>query len=176
MTTESLESTPLPAAGTYRMDPQRSTVAYSGRHMFGLGVVHATFEITSGELRIGDPPAASSVMVTIDANSFASGNAKRDSDVRAAALLDTATYPSITFTSDTLQWAGEHWLLSGTATAHSVSVPVQLVIERVSAEHGSIRVQAHAKHLDRYAFGVTRAKGMVGRHLDLNFDIHAVQA
>ncbi len=176
MTTESIASIPLPATGTYRIDPQRSTVGYSGRHMFGLGVVHATFGINSGELRIDDPPTTSSVAVSIDADSFSSGNAKRDKDVRSAALLDTATYPSITFTSDTLQWAGEHWLLTGAATAHGLSVPVQLVIERVTAEQGSINVQAHAKHLDRYAFGVKGSKGMVGRRLDLSFDIYAVLA
>jgi len=176
MTTESIASIPLPAVGTYRIDPQRSTVAYSGRHMFGLGVVHATFGITSGDLRIDDPPTTSMVTVSIDANSFASGNAKRDKDVRSSGLLDTATYPCITFTADTLQWTGQHWLLPGTAAAHGVPVPVQLVIERVTTEHGSIRVQAHAKHLDRYAFGVKGAKGMVGRHLDLSFDIYADRA
>ena len=33
--------------GTYRIDPDRSVIRYSGKHMFGLGTVHATFT-TSG--------------------------------------------------------------------------------------------------------------------------------
>ena len=49
MTAESTASTELPAAGTYRIHPEQSTVCYRGRHMFGLDVVNATFRINSGE-------------------------------------------------------------------------------------------------------------------------------
>jgi hypothetical protein len=39
-----------------------------------------------------------------------------------------------------------------------------------------MRVHASAHHLDRHAFGITGAKGMVGRHLDLDFDVLATRA
>lgn len=95
MTASSLASIDVPQPGSYRVDPQRSSVSYSGRHMFGLGVVHATFAIASGELRVADPSTASTVTVTVDAGSFHSTNAKRDQQVRSAALLDVAAYPTI---------------------------------------------------------------------------------
>src|ERR1700712_355731 len=103
MSTQDSTSIELPTVGVYVIDPMRSKVSYSGRHMFGLGSVHATFTINSGEVRILDPASASTVTVSIDANSFASGNAKRDKDVRAGGLLDCATYPAITFSSQDLQ-------------------------------------------------------------------------
>jgi len=37
-------------------------------------------------------------------------------------------------------------------------------------------VHAHVEHLDRYAFGVTKVKGMAGRYLDLDLDVFAVPA
>ncbi len=173
MTDETRATTDLPPAGTYRIHPEQSTVNYTGRHMFGLGTVHATFRINSGQFHIADPTTASSVTVSIDANSFTSGNAKRDQDVRAAGLLDTATYPEIAFASSNRRWDRDHWLLSGDVTAHGVTVPVEVIVDRITPELQGIRVQARAKHLDRYAFGVTGAKGMVGRHLDLNLDVYA---
>ena len=61
---------------------------YSGKHMFGLGTVHATFTVREGELRVGEPWTTSRVTVTVDAASFSSNSARRDKDVRSAGLLD----------------------------------------------------------------------------------------
>jgi len=173
MTAEIRVETLLPPAGTYRIHPGKSAVTYTGRHMFGMGKVLATFRINSGQFQVADPTIASTVTVSIDANSFTSGNAKRDKDVRSAALLNTAAYPAITFASSNLRWDRDHWLLSCAVTAHEVTVPVEVIIDRVTPEPHGIRVQAIAKHIDRYAFGVTGSKGMVGRHLDLNLDVYA---
>jgi polyisoprenoid-binding protein YceI len=163
----------LPTVGKYRIDPVRSTVTYSGRHLFGLGVVHATFRIRSGQIQIADPYTASAVAVSIDASSFASGNASRDKAVRSAALLDTAAFAEISFTSDNLRWDGDNWLLNGCVTAHGVTVPADVTFDSVVHEPRGIRVLCRADHLDRYAFGVSGSKGMVGRHLDLDIDIYA---
>lgn len=43
-------------------------------------------------------------------------------------------------------------------------------------EADGVHMHAVAEHLDRYAFGVTKGKGMVGRYLDLDFDVFAVPA
>ena len=72
-------------------------MSFQGRHLFGLGAVHATFTISSGLLQAADPVTASTAEVTVDASSFRS-------------------------------------------------------------------------NLDRYAFGVTRGKGIAGRFLDLDLD------
>ncbi len=166
----------IPPAGTYRIDPQRSTVSYSGRHMFGLGAVHATFTIRSGELRITDPPSRSSTRVLIDADSFSSGNPSRDKDVRSAALLDTAAYPGIVFDADHLRKNDDSWVLAGAVTAHGRTVPVEVKIDRATREGSAMRVHARAAHLDRYAFGIVSKKGMVGRYLDLDLDVYVVPA
>ena len=83
-----------PACGTYLLDPQRSRVRYTGKHMLGLGTVHATFSVRDGELRIGDGGQTLSTDVTVDAASFHSGSSKRDRDVRSRGLLDIEQYPT----------------------------------------------------------------------------------
>ena len=58
-------------------------------------------------------------------------------------------------------------------TAHGVTVPADVTFDSVVHEPRGIRVLCRADHLDRYAFGVSGSKGMVGRHLDLDIDIYA---
>jgi polyisoprenoid-binding protein YceI len=40
----------IPATGTYRIDPSGSSVSFTTRHLFGLGVVTGTFGVLSGEV------------------------------------------------------------------------------------------------------------------------------
>ena len=176
MTDSSTASIAALTPGTYRIDPTGSRVLYSGKHMFGLGTVHATLAVESGELRISEPLATSSATVTVDAASFSSNSARRDRDVRSAGLLDVDTYPHITFASDELQETGDGWLVVGTVTAHGHTVPVEVRIDRVMDEGTGIRLHGRAEHLDRTTFAITGSRGMVGRHLDLELDVFAVPA
>jgi polyisoprenoid-binding protein YceI len=176
MTDSSSAVTTVLAPGTYRLDPAKSQVHYSGKHMFGLGTVRATFTIEGGELRIGEPLAASSIAVTVDAASFSSGNTKRDKDVCSAGLLDVAEHPVITFASDTVQQAGDTLLVTGTVTAHGHTVEVDVHIDRITDEGTGIRLHGRAEHLDRTDFGITGSRGMVGRYLDLELDAFATTA
>ena len=176
MTADSTAAVHLPPAGRYRVDPEQSAVSYSGRHMFGLGTVHATFTIRSGEMRVTDPASTSTVAVAIDAASFHSNSAKRDKDVTGRSLLDVKTFPDITFMSDGCREDGDRWLVSGCVTAHGNTVPVDVVVDDVHPEGDGIRLHAHADRLDRHAFGITGSKGMVGRYLDLDLDVFAWKA
>jgi polyisoprenoid-binding protein YceI len=144
--------------------------------MFGLGVVHATFDISAGRLEVADPFAGSSVVVTVDAGSFRSNSAKRDKDVRSASLLDVAAHPEITFRSEAVRRDGDRWRVTGIVTAHGKAVAVEVVVDQVTPQPGGVRMQGSADRLDRYAFGITKGKGMVGRYLDLDLDVFAVPA
>jgi polyisoprenoid-binding protein YceI len=173
MTDSSTASIAALSPGTYRIDPTKSQVRYSGKHMFGLGTVHATFTIRDGELRIGEPLETSTATITVDAASFTSKNARRDRDVRSAGLLDTDKYADITFASEGLQQTEDNMLVKGAVTAHGHTVPVDVRIDRVTHEGTGISVHGRAEHLDRTAFGITGSRGMVGRYLDLELDAFA---
>lgn len=174
MTAAETTSFVLPDAGVYVIDPDRSTLLYTGRHMFGLGTVRARFTITSGEVRVAADIGSSSVVASVDAGSFSSNSARRDKDVRSAALLDADTYPEIRFRSTALHEHGDLWRLEGDVTAHGSTIPVPVDIHGVARDGNEIRVTARAERLDRLSFGITKARGMVGRFLDLDLDIVAV--
>jgi polyisoprenoid-binding protein YceI len=176
MTDSSDASTAVLAQGRYRLDPDKSQVHYSSKHMFGMGTVHATFAVQGGELHVSEPLETSRATVTVDAASFTSNSAKRDRDVRSADLLDVARYPAITFASDTVQQDGDALRVTGTVTAHGHTVGVVVRIDRLTHEGTGIRLQGRAEHLDRTAFGITGSRGMVGRYLDLELDAYAITA
>ena len=71
----------VPPPGTYALDPDQATVRANVKAMFGLFTVHGTFRLKSGQVIIAADPADSTVRATIDATSYASGNATRDADV-----------------------------------------------------------------------------------------------
>jgi len=164
----------LPAAGRYVLDPQRSTASYTGRHMFGMGRVRAQLTITSGELRVTTPVRDSQVTATVDAASFQSGNARRDRDVVSSRLLDVTQHPTITFSSTTVREEADSLVVEGLVTAHGTAVPTQVRVQALQVDEEGVHVHARAEHLDRFAFGITAARGLVGRYLDIELDVLAV--
>ena len=50
-------------------------------------------------------------------------------------------------------------------------MPGEVVIDRATNEGDGVGGHAHVGHLDRYAFGVTKVKGVAGRYLDLDLDV-----
>lgn len=161
-----------PAAGPYRLDPARSSVAFRTRHLFGLGRVAGTLQLVAGELVVDPMPPHASVSVTLDAASFDTGNDRRDRDVREVKFLDTVRHPRITFHADELRQEGGGWTLAGQLTVRGVSRPVTLAIGSVERSGRGFRAHASAR-VDRYAFGITAAKGMAARFLDVEVTVVA---
>lgn len=167
-----LQTTDIPP-GRYRVDPDRSRVQYSSKHMFGTGTVHATFAVREGDVVVGDNQTLVEANIIIDAASFASNSAKRDKDVRSTGLLNVADYPDIIFSASSMENRGDGWLVPGTVRAHGQDVAVDLHLAQVTAEASGFRIHGSASHLDRTAFGITGSRGMVGRYLDLEIDAFA---
>ncbi len=164
-----------PRPGTYRVDPIRSSIRYTGRHMFGLGAVQATFVVSAGAITVAESSSASEVRLSVDPATFTSDKARRDKHVKSKALLDVEQYPEITFRSHAIRAEGDPWRVVGDVTAHGSTQPVEITVDRATTSGTDVMVHAFAQ-LDRYAFGVTGVKGMAGRHLTLEFDLIAVAA
>lgn len=158
-----------PPAGTYRLDPARSTVKATVKGMFGLITVHGTFKLKSGQVTIADDPVSSSVQATIDASSYDSSNPTRDKDVTGVNLLDASAYPEISFSAEGARQDGSDWVLTGPLTVHGTSGQVEVRVRDARMENGAARFRAVAQ-LDRTRFGVTKKKIMIASAVDLVID------
>jgi polyisoprenoid-binding protein YceI len=165
----------IPTAGTYRIAAAHSTVKFQTNHLFGLTNITGTFGIRSGHIVIASPVTASTATAIIDAASFTTLNRRRDVAVRSGKFLDTANHPDITFTSHGLRRYGNQWVLHGHLTVRATARPVELTIEHIEATDDGLRARVTAL-IDRYAFGLTRARFVTSRYLSLVVDVIATRS
>lgn len=166
-------SVQLPPAGTYEVDPARSSLTFTTRHMFGLGKVTGTFQLESGTVTVAEPVTRSTAQAVIEAGSFRTGTPRRDDHVRSPAFLHTDRYPEIGFESATVA-RGEAgaWIVQGFLTVRGDRAPVDLTVDSLSVENGSLRISVSAT-VDRYRHGLTASKGLAARRLRLSLAVIA---
>lgn len=92
----------LPAPGTYRLDPARSSTTFITRHLFGLGKVTGSLAVQDGQVTITADTATSTVEATLLADSFQSASAGRDKVAKSPGYLDAAGHPHLTFVGTSL--------------------------------------------------------------------------
>jgi len=165
----------VPPAGDYQLDPGQSAITFATRHLFGLGAVDGSFRLASGQIHVDGSLASSWVRLTVQAASFATGNAGRDSAVRSSRLLAVGRYPDITFVSTALAEDAGAWVLRGRLCVRGHDGPAEVSLRASRWDGSLLRVRATAT-VDRYAFGITAMKGLAGRRLRLFFDIAARSA
>jgi len=162
---------PSIAAGTYALDTAKSTVTFSVKHMFGLGTVHGTFTVKRAEAYVDAESKRSYVDAVLDAASFHTGNPRRDKDIRSARFLDVANHPELTFCG-----TGVRLNRDGTATLNGELIvkgqctKVALTLTECVTTEAGFRCVAECV-IDRYATAVTAGKGLVGRELQVRFDL-----
>lgn len=156
----------MPDPGHYTFDPARTTITFTTRHMFGLGGVTGSFALREGELVVAEQDTASTMRAVIDAASFTTADEKRNTHVRSAKFLDTDNHPDITFVSDRLHEGQDGWVAAGTLTVMGQRNPAEVTLHEASDTDGSLTLVGRTR-IDRHAHGVTAAKGIAGRWLDL---------
>jgi polyisoprenoid-binding protein YceI len=170
-----IESRPALAPGAYRIDPARSRVRFAIKEGFGLMTARGTFTVRDGIVSVSAEPEASSATATVDVASFKTDKPRRDSVVVSTRFLNAAAHPTMRFASTRLACVDGTWTLTGLLTACGVVSEVSLHLVDGAATVTGCRFAATAR-IDRHAFGVTAARGLVARWLDVEFDIYAVAA
>lgn len=156
----------MPCPARYRIDPEQSTVEVRTTHFFGLGHVTATFALRSAEILVAERFEDSHVSAIVDPASFNSHNRGRDKRVRSKSLLDSEAHPEISFESDSMSTTDRSWTTRGILTARGQDAPFELRVINVAEMDGEITLVATGT-VDRYAHGITGAKGLAGRYLSV---------
>jgi polyisoprenoid-binding protein YceI len=179
-------STPEVPAGTYKVDPAHSEIAFSVRHL-GLSTVRGVF--TESDAMIIFPDAGLSEMqaeATIQAASVNTNEADRDTHLRSADFFDADNHPTITFSDlNVVSVDGSEFTLEGDLTIRGVTKPITLEGEYLGTAvdpWGNQRVGLTAEGtIDRTEFGLTwndvlEAGGfLVGDEVTIALDIQALR-
>ncbi len=108
----------------WRIDPDRSRVAFETPTLWGLTTVKGRFARYDGTLDLGRQPA---IELTIDADSLDTGNKMRDRHLRSADFFDVEDHPHVKFVSDSALLDGERLRIRGDLAAGQSSIPLEFV-------------------------------------------------
>ena len=91
----------------WSVDPAHSTIDFTIRHLM-IARVRGSFKVFDASIYTkGKDFSTAQVDLWIDAASVSTGDQKRDEHLKTEDFLDTATYPQISFVSNTIAAAGD---------------------------------------------------------------------
>ena len=178
--------TPLPAPGTWMIDPQHSSLRVSALHL-GMSRIHVRLRRFGGHIEVADPFEGSSVEVTIDPAGLDSDEPDRDAHLRSADFLDVDRYPEIRYKSEGLRRvAADRFTLDGVLTLKDVSAPVPLYVvyggTGPDLTDGTRAAFSASTEISRDDFAISWNQSVlagtlaVGRTLQVEIDIQAWRA
>jgi polyisoprenoid-binding protein YceI len=134
----------------WRIDPERSSVEFHVRNLYGLQTVKGSFERYDGTLDLDARPA---IELTIEADSLNTSNARRDEHLRSADFFDAANHPTLRFESELVTVDHGRLDVRGELHAAGKSIPVEL--EGVMrADRGELELDA-TTWVDHRRLGMT---------------------
>ncbi|MDF3338612.1 YceI family protein [Mycolicibacterium septicum] len=147
------------SAGNWKLLPDRSTVTFRNKTLWGLATVTGRFTEFTGE---GSAGAGVSGRVVIAAASVRTGIGKRDNHLRSADFFDVETHPDITVQVTGLEPSDDSLRLTTVLTVRGVSKPVELPVDAEVLDDGALRLSGRCE-VQRDDFGVSGdLLGMVG--------------
>jgi len=121
--------TAFAAPATYVIDGTHTYPRFSYSH-FGLSTQLSRFDRTTGTIVLDKAAKAASVDITIDMKSVDTGYATFNEHIQGEDFLDTAKYPTATFKSTRVDFAGDKPVaIHGDLTIKGVTRPVTLQVQ-----------------------------------------------
>ena len=118
----------LAAPETFVIDYTHTLPRFSYSH-FGYSTQLSRFDKTTGKIVLDRQAKIGSVDVTVDTRSVNTGSALFNEHIQGADFLDNAHYPTMTFSSNKLNFEGDKLVsIEGTLTLKGISKPVTLTV------------------------------------------------
>jgi len=174
------QKSPTPDNQTvWSFDRSHSTVEFSVKNFFFF-TVKGQLAPPVGTLVIDEADVThSSVSATIEAQSIDTRNKQRDTHLRATDILDVQNYPEIHFESSSVRPGNDRDTLrvKGSLTIKNKSEPVELeviLLDRSRSPRGEeVIYYVATTRLDRFKFGISYGRGIIGRLLNVTINVQA---
>ena len=140
-------------AGTWTLDPARSTATLRSKSVWGLVPVKGEFREIEGGGTIS-PAGEVTGRISLATGALHTKNAKRDTHLRSADFFHSEKHPAITFTLDSLVPADDGVTVSGAITVRETSRPITFPASVTIAGDGEVALDATVE-IDRSDFGLT---------------------
>lgn len=174
-TVETLLSDP-DTAGVWNLVPDRSTITFKIKNMWGLINVKGRFTDFNGDGQITGKGAIFG-RLDVQVASLRTGIRRRDQHLQSADFFDVERYPEISVVVTAVQpTTGNAADLRATFSIKGVTAPVPLPVRINVFDDGSVRVSAKTE-VDRAQFGLDWNRlGMIGKAATASADACFVRA
>ena len=168
------------APQTYVLDAHHTFPTFSYSHL-GYSTQTSRFDKTTGKIVYDKETGKGSAEIVIDMKSVSTGSTLFNEHIQGEDYLDTAKYPTATFKSTTLRWAGNVPVaLEGTLTIKGVTQPVTLKITQFKEMmHPMLKREAIGANaivmVKRSSFNAGKNVPFVGDDVTINIAIEALQ-
>ena len=140
-------------AGVWNLAPERSTITFKIRNMWGLLKVKGRFTEFSGDGQLTNKGAVYG-RLDIRAASLRTGIGRRDQHLRSADFFDVERYPEISVVITALEpTTGNAADLRASFTIKGINEPVPLPVNIAELNDGSVRISGETK-VERSQFGL----------------------
>jgi polyisoprenoid-binding protein YceI len=163
---------------TYQIDAVHSNIGFKVRHL--VSKVTGRFGGVQGKVLFDTKDVTkSSVDVTIDVNTIATGNDGRDAHLKNPDFFEVAKYPTITFKSSAVKEVAKGQLeVTGTFTMHGVSkvitIPVTNLGTAPGMKPGSLVAGFEGSlTINRSDYGMKTMIGPLGDEVAISLNIEA---
>jgi polyisoprenoid-binding protein YceI len=158
-------------AGSWALDPARSTATLQTKSMWGLVPVKGVFRELEGSGKVS-PTGEVTGHIALATGALDTKNTRRDTHLRSADFFLSDTYPAVTFSLDKLVPADGGVTVSGTLTVRESSRPISFPASVTVAGDGEVLLDATVQ-VDRSEFGLTW-NFLGGTSMKNTIAIHAV--
>ena len=168
--TQALLSNPA-SVGVWNIDPNRSTIGFRAKSMWGLSTVNGRFTEFHGDGQITDTQTIFG-RIDIDTASLNTKSGKRDEHLRSADYFDAERFPDISVVVTGAEAInGDVVDLRAQLTVKGTTAPLPLRARVAMVDDGSVRLTAHAT-VDRKDFGVDgNLMGMLTDKVTISGDV-----
>ncbi len=175
-----LSSVAYAAPETYVIEPTHSMPRFEYSH-FGYSLQLSRFDTTSGNITLDRNAKSGSIDVSIDAKSVNTGSTLFNGHIQGEDFLDTAKYPTITFSSNKLKFDGDKVVsVDGNLTIKGITKPVTLTVNSfLCMPHPMMKKEAcgatATAMVKRSDFNMGKYAPYVGDDVTLTIPVEAVK-
>ncbi len=178
--TNATTTTPPLVQGPWALDTHHTTVGFTIRHL-GVSKVRGRFDDVEAELVVGPTLDQSTVTATVAMGSVNTGNAERDTHLRASELLDVERRPTMSYRSTRIRGKGSDWTVDGELTIGAVTQPLTLAVDLGGVEdffdgtrHAGFEATGEIRRKD-FDLGFGPLGGMLGDVVKFVLDLEFIE-
>jgi polyisoprenoid-binding protein YceI len=165
---------PAALSGSWRVDPQASHARFIARTLAGLVNTPGRFRSLSGNLVVDQAHAEGALV--IESSSIDTGNRMRDRHLRSRDFLHVKRHPQLRYEAHSVSSRDPgNARIDGELIVADTRTPLPLEVTLNAPSHGVVELDCHTE-VDRVALGITGARGMVPRAVQLHITVTLRQA